>query len=93
MKTFEIKVIERENHETKEKFLSYQALTKNGRWMDLKFTKEVDVKERPTHNCKISVENENISVERIRKYPVCWVSKISAVVEFDKVQDVSDYFE
>ena len=93
MKTFEIKVIERKTKETGETFLSYQALTKTGRWMDLKFTKEVPEKSRPTHSCMISVEETKISVERARKFPCCWVSEIKEVKEFDKVQNVSDYFD
>ena len=93
MKTFEIKVIERKNHETEEIFNSYQALTKNGRWMDLRFTKDVKEELRPTHNCKISVEEGKISVDRTRKFPICWVSEIASIEEFDKVQDVSEYFE
>lgn len=93
MKTFEIKVVERKKKETNETFLSYQALTKTGRWMDLKFTKDVEEKSRPTHSCMLSVDDENISVDRTRKFPVVWISKIAGVEEFDKVQDVSDYFE
>ena len=93
MKTFEIKVVERKNKETQEQFLSYQALTKTGRWMDLKFTKEVPENSRPTHSCMISVEDEKISVDRTRKFPVCWVSEIKEIKEFDKVQNVSDYFD
>ena len=93
MKEFEVKVIERENKETHEKFNVFQALTKNGRWMDLKFTKEVEENSRPKHSCKICVADENISVDRTLKYPVCWVSKIEEIKEFDKHQDVSEYFE
>lgn len=93
MKTFEIKVVERRNKETNELFNSYQALTKTGRWMDLKFTKEVPENERPSHNCLISVEENCMSIDRTRKYPVCWVSKIAEIKEFDKVQNVSDYFD
>ena len=93
MKEFEIKVIERKNKETGELFNSYQALTKTGRWMDLKFTKDVEENSRPTHSCKIVVKDENISVDRTRKYPICWVSAIEEIKEFDKHQDVSEYFE
>ena len=93
MKTFEIKVVDRTKKETEEHFLSYQALTNTGRWMELKITKEVPENSRPTHSCMISVEDDKISVDRTRKFPVCWVSEIKEITEFDKVQDVSDYFD
>ena len=93
MREFEVKVIERKTKETGEVFNSYQALTKTGRWMDLKFTKEVSENSRPTHSCKIVVEDEKISVDRTRKFPICWVSAIKEIKEFDKHQDVSEYFE
>lgn len=93
MKSFEVKVIVREKKETQEKFNVYQALTKNGRWMDLRFTKDVPENTRPVHPCILFVEDENISVDRQMKYPVCWVSKIAKIEEFDKKQDVSKYFD
>lgn len=93
MKKFEIKVVERKKKETNETFLSYQALTKTGRWMDLKFTKDVKEETRPTHSCMLLVEEKNMSVDRTRKFPVVWISEISGVEEFDRVQNVSDYFD
>lgn len=93
MKKFEIKVVERKKKETNETFLSYQALTKTGRWMDLRFTKEVKEETRPTHSCMILVDDKKLSVDRTRKFPVVWVSEIAGVEEFDKVQDVSEYFD
>ena len=89
---FEVKVLERENKETKEKFNVYQALTKKGNWIDLKFTQNVAEEDRPLNNCLIVVADDHISVDRKRKYPVCWVSKIEQIKEFDTKQDVSDYF-
>lgn len=92
-KEFEVKVISRKKKDSEETFNVYQALTKSGRWMDLKFTKDVPENERPVHGCRISVKAENMSVDRTLKFPVCWVSKIEAILEFDKKQDVSDYFD
>lgn len=93
MKKFEIKVVERKKKETNETFLSYQALTKIGRWMDLKFTKDVKEETRPTHSCMLLVDDKKMSVDRTRKFPVVWISEIAGVEEFDRVQNVSDYFE
>ena len=93
MKKIEIKVVERKKKETNETFLSYQALTKTGRWMDLKFTKDVKEETRPTHSCMLLAEEKNMSVDRTRKFPVLWISEIAGVEEFDRVQNVSDYFE
>lgn len=85
----EIDCTERVNKETGEKFLSYRALSKKG-YIDLRFTKEVANK--PTHACKIIVAKDKVNVNRKSKFPVCWVSEIREIKEFEFTQNVSDYF-
>lgn len=86
----EIDCTERVNKETGENFLSYRALSKKG-YIDLRFTR--DVKELPTHACKIVVSKDKINVNRKSKFPVAWVSEIKQIKEFEFKQNTSEYFE
>ena len=88
----EIDVQERTNHETGEKFLSYRGLSKKG-YIDLRFTREVDEKLKPTHSCIIVVAETKINVNRKSKFPVAWVSEIKELKEFEFKQNTSEYFE
>ena len=90
MREIEIDCTERINKETGEKFLSYRALSKKG-YIDLRFTK--DVENKPTHACKIIVEDDKVNVNRKSKFPVCWVSAIKEIKEFEFTQNVADYFD
>ena len=90
---FEIRVREMENKETHEKFNVYQALTKKGKWVDLRFTKDVPEEKRPLHNCIMVVDREKISVDKMRKFPMVWVSEIHGLKEFDRTVSVADYFD
>ena len=79
MKRLEIKVEEKLTREGK-KFNAYKALQKNGKWMDLKFRKEVTP---PKTSCFIEVEETKMNIDRNRKYPVLWVSEIAATLPLE----------
>ena len=88
----EIDVQERTNHETGEKFLSFRGLSKKG-YIDLRFTREVEDKMKPTHSCIIIVPETKINVNRKSKFPVAWVSEVREIKEFEFKQNTSEYFE
>ena len=61
-------------------FPVYQAVTKNGALVDLKFRKEV--KELPTAKSIITVDAANINEEKRTAYPCWWVAKIDSIEPF-----------
>ncbi len=63
---------------SKTSFYAYKTFLKNGKKMDLKFTKEV--KNAPTEDCMISVNADNMNIDRNRKYPLVWVKKIEEIL-------------
>ena len=92
MELFEIKLkcVERENNETGEKFLSYSTYTKDNSRIDVRFTKEV--LNKPNHACIILVQEGKIWIDTKKRFPVCWVSEINEIKEYEFKQNVSDYF-
>jgi len=79
VKELELKVeeVEYEDNGKKKKFNSYKVLTNEGRYMDLRFRKEV--KDLPTEDCIIKVKVKNLSVDRNRKYPRTWVHAVESI--------------
>lgn len=74
----EIQVREFERKTDKVKFLGYKALTKEGAWIDCKFTKDVEKKSQPTKNCIIVCDKKDVNYvgkERVM-FPHIWVKEI-----------------
>lgn len=72
-------------------FLAYKTLTKKGKFMDLRFRREV--KNAPEEPCVIVVNEEKCNVDDQRKYPVLWVSEIKRIEPFEqKKSNASKYF-
>lgn len=89
METKKIKIIvkEREGKDPSgkvRKFNTYKTTTKNGRFMDVKFRKEVT--NLPTENCYAIIGVDNMNVDSNREYPVLWVS---AVEGYESVEENS----
>jgi len=59
---------------SKNVFNAFKTYLKNGKKMDLKFTK--DVKNIPNEDCLIKVNVDDMNIDRNRKYPVVWVKRI-----------------
>lgn len=78
MKKLEVLVKELQTKEGK-KFNAYKVVTNEGKLMDLKFRKAV--KTLPEKNCFINVKEENISIDRNRKYPVAWIHEVDSIEE------------
>lgn len=92
MKTQQIELIVKEL-KTKEgkAFRAYKAVTVDGKLMDVSFTREV--KNLPEKNCIIEVANENMNLDKNRKFPKLWVKKIESIKEFQKQEHDKDLDE
>lgn len=89
-KKIKVFVQKRVNHETKEEFNVYKALTKQGK-VDLKFRKEVE--NLPTQTCYVVALEENISINQKFEYPVMWISKIERLEELKFEQNLEEYLD
>lgn len=61
-------------------FPVYQAVTKNGALVDLKFRKEV--KNLPTEKSVIIVDAANLQEQKRTQFPCWWVYEIDAIEPF-----------
>ena len=75
-----------------ETFTAYKAMTKQGK-IDLRFTKDVAEKDRPTKSCYIFVPEENVNVNQKYEFPVMWVSKIDHTEDIEFKQNLKDYLD
>lgn len=74
------------------KFLAYKALGKNKKWIDLRFTQ--DVENPPKEDCFIMVLPENANYTTAYQYPRIWVRKIEEIMPIErKENNIADYFD
>lgn len=92
LKQIKVYVKEQTKKETGEKFLTYKAVTKQGK-IDLRFTKDVKENEKPTKICMMFVPEENVNVNQRSEFPVMWVSKIDHIEEIEFKQNINDYLD
>lgn len=92
------KVDEIEIKERNLKFLAYKTITKNGKFMDVRFTRNVT--NAPKAPCVVVVDEANVNVDDQRKYPIMWVSEIKRIEplaskksNIGKYLDVDEYEE
>jgi len=69
-----VKVGQATNKATGEKFPTFKTTKKDGKFMNLRFRKEIQ--DVPVSDCFIYVETENVSIDKNRQYPVLWVHEI-----------------
>jgi hypothetical protein len=74
----EIKVIPMETLDGKKKFNAYKVLGKDGRYMDLKFRKEVE--NLPKEKGLLYVASADLSIDNNRKFPATWIHKFEKFV-------------
>ena len=55
-------------------FKAYKTITKNGKFMDVRFRR--DVVNPPKAPCVIYVDEDKVNVDDQRRYPIMWVSEI-----------------
>lgn len=78
-----VKVEEKENRVSNNKFMTYKTIDpKTGKLIDLRFTRAVPEKDRPTKKCYVIVKEGDSNIDRSKEWPLCWVKKIEKIVEF-----------
>ena len=88
----EFKIIEVNDITTKDgkKFKGYKTIDKNGRKMDVRFTRECQ--NIPAEPCIICVEDNDCNVDTNRQYPVLWIKNVVSTREFTRRNTVADFF-
>lgn len=74
--TIYVKVFEGKTKEGKP-FNYFKIVDKNGRFVDLRFTRTVT--NRPTEDSLVEVKKENINYDKNRLYPCYWVKSIESI--------------
>ena len=74
-------------------FTAFKAVTKDGKKIDCRFTRNVDRSLIPQQPCYIVVDDSMANVDRNREYPVLWVKEVKAIEPFESRNNLSDFFE
>lgn len=85
--TIYVKVFEGKTKEGKS-FNYYKIVDKNGRFVDLRFTRTVT--NRPTEDSLVEVKKENINYDKNRLYPCYWVKNIESIRTIKEVRREKD---
>ena len=94
MNELKIKIIEVKDVTLQDgkKFKAYKTVDKNGKKMDVRFTR--DVHNLPTEACTIVVSPDRCNVATNRMYPILWVQEIIRIEETErKPSNVFEYFD
>ena len=77
------------------KFTAYKTVNKDGRKMDLRFTRDCVAKCAdliPTEPCFIHVPVTEANVDQTRQFPVLWVKEIASVEPFERTNNLDEWF-
>ena len=85
---FEVKEVKTQDGK---KFNAYTAITKTGRKITCKFTK--DVKNLPVKPCTIIAPDDAVNVSLTSKYPTLWVHAVDDIRETVRKSNARDYFD
>ena len=95
-KTMKLEVIvkKRVNNVNKHEFTCYAVKMKDGKWADLKFTKDVPVEKLPKSHSNIYVKADNINLDKRSKYVKVWVKAVERIEMIERpLEDLTQYFE
>lgn len=89
----EFKVIEVKEVQTKAglKFLAYKTIGKNGKKMDIRFTRTCS--NVPTEPCTIVVRACDANVDTTRIYPILWVKDVQEIKPTERKNNIDEYFD
>lgn len=87
------KIIEVREITTKDgkKFNAYKTLANGGRKMDVRFVRNCS--NIPTEPCVIVCDENDCNVDTTRQYPILWVKNVIRIEEFERVNNVAEYFD
>ena len=91
LKQFKIIEVKEITSNNGNKFLAFKTLGKGGRKLDVRFVR--DCKNIPTEPCVIHVKPENCNVDTTRQYPILWVKNVESITEFERKNNVDEYFD
>lgn len=79
--------------ETGNKFIAFRTTTKNGRFITVKFRKEVKNAPDKPGTYWLKVLAENVSIDANRQYPVLWVHAVEEIAPYIKTSkaDINEY--
>ena len=78
------------------KFIAYKTVNKDGRKMDLRFTRECCEKNPtmiPKEPCFIHVPVNQANVDQTRQYPVLWIKEVASIEPFERTSNLDEWFE
>lgn len=75
--------------ETGNKFTAYKTVAKNGRFMTVKFRKEVKNAPQTPGTYWLKTDASNVSIDTNRQYPVLWVHAIDEVAPYVKTSSAN----
>ena len=76
---------------TGQKFKAYKTVDKNGKKMDVKFTREC--RNVPTEPCEIIVDDRQANVDTNRQYPCLWVKDVVEIKPLPRKSNMADFFD
>lgn len=76
---------------TGQKFKAFTTVDKNGRKMDVKFTR--DCRNIPTEPCEIIVDDRQANVDTNRQYPCLWVKDVVEIKPLQHKSNMADFFD
>ena len=88
-----VKIIEAKEITTAEgrKFLAFKTVDKNGKKMDVRFTK--DCRNTPREACVIVVDDSQANVDTARQYPCLWIKDVERIEPLERKSNMADFFE
>lgn len=80
-----IEILTKKIETDKSTFTGYKAVQKNGKLIDCKFRRElVNVPDYSTSRFFVDVETGDCNIDKTRKFPVLWISKVIEIKESKK---------
>lgn len=80
------------NRHNGKQFKTYATKLKDGKWCEVRFTR--DVTEFPVAYSELICESENVNFDRRNKYPICWIKGVVSIKQLERpVEDMTQYFE
>ena len=73
------------------KFMAFKTVDKNGKKMDVKFTR--DCKNVPSECCELIVDASQANVDTNRQYPCLWIKEVLEIKPLERKSNMADFFD
>lgn len=74
-----------------QKFNAFKTVDKNGKKMDVKFTR--DCRNVPTEPCEIVVDDSAANVDTNRQYPCLWIKDVLEIKPLPRKSNMAEFFD